>query len=90
MDKFQKNRHTFSIECMTIGGNLGPEILNTQKVLILFVSNKKFPIFDFFLSDLEIAETFENVINYALIRSPNLRSPNVDFSEICPDPPKFQ
>ena len=57
---------------MNIGRNLGPEDFITRKVLNLFSSKKKFLNFDF-LSDLEIAETFENAVTDALIRSPNLR-----------------
>ena len=89
VDKFFKMDHTFSIESMNIGGNLGPKIFITQKVSILF-SSKNFLIFDFF-GDLEIAETFENAITDALIRSPNLRLKKYgQFFKICPDIPKSQ
>ena len=56
----------------------------------IFVEEKVFK-FRNFLSDLEIAETFENAITDALIRSPNLRLKKYGlFLKICPDIPKFQ
>ena len=68
---------------MNIGGNLGPEIFITQKVLILFLWKKN--ISKLLKRDLEIAETFENAITDALIRSQNLRLKKfARFFDICP------
>ena len=84
-DKFAKKKNaTFLLGKSIVFEKFRSEFFSSTKNVWTFLIEEIFILFRVFSYDLEIAETFENAITDALIRSPNLRLKKyVLFLNIC-------